>query len=77
MADLQPTYFDLGDLKGIGMGQGDVHKALYNLWKAVAAICNNIDEDTGATGVDYMTYIGTDLNTAMAGLKTLIGGATT
>jgi|GEM_PF-2301279 len=77
MADLEPTYYNLGDFKGTGMGQGDIVRAMYNLWKAIAAICNNIDEDTGATGIDYMDNIGTDLNTAMANLGTPTGGTTT
>ena len=76
MADLEPTYYNIGDFKATGVGQGDLVKAIYNLWKAVAAICNNIDEDTGSTGIDYMDKIGTDLNTAMTNFKTPSGGTT-
>jgi hypothetical protein len=76
MADLTPTYYNIGDFKGTGVSQGDTVKAIYNLWKAVVAICNNIDEDTGNTGTDYMTDIGTDLNTAMTNFKTPSGVTT-
>ena len=77
MADLEPTYYDLvGDVSGQGMGQGDLHRAVYNLWKAVKAICNNIDEDMGVPGVDYLSKIGTDLDTAMAKCKTPKGPTT-
>lgn len=76
MADLQPTYYNIGDFKGTGVSQGDMVKAIYNLWKAVVAICNNIDEDTGNTGTDYLSYIATDLNTAMTNFKTPSGATT-
>lgn len=70
MADLEPTYFTIKSTGSGGLSQGDNLKILYNLWKAIVAICNNIDEDIGNTGTDYMTYIGDDLNTVMARLKT-------
>ena len=73
---LTPTYYNVGDFRGSGMHQGDTWKAIYNLWKALAAICYNIDEDAGATGVDYMDNIGTDLNTAMAKVATPNGSYT-
>ena len=76
MADLEPTYYNIGDVSVSGLGQGDLVKGIYNLWKAVAAICNNIDEDVGTAGTDYMTKIGTDLNTAMAKFKTPNGATT-
>lgn len=76
MADLEPTYYDIHNLSQIGMSQGDQVKAIYNLWKAVAAICNNMDLDVGNPGTDYMTKIGTDLNTAMARLITPKGPTT-
>ena len=77
MADLEPTYYNiLAATTGIGMNQGDTHKAIYNLWKAVKAICNNIDEDTGNPGTDYLSKIGTDLDTAMANIKTPKGDTT-
>lgn len=78
MADLEPTYYDLkADVSGQGINQGDLHRALYNLWKALAALCNNADLDVGVIGTDYMSKIGTDLNTAMAKLKTPVGGPVT
>ena len=71
MADLQPTYYALkADVKEGGIGMGDIHIALYNLYKAVYAICNNLDEDASVLGTDYLSYIGTELATAMAKLKT-------
>jgi len=77
MAALEPTYYDIQALtSGQGINQGDLHKAIYNLWKAVSAICNNIDDDVGVPGVDYMSKIGTDLNTAMAKLLTPKGDVT-
>ena len=77
MADIEPTYYDVGDLKGTGMEMEDQHKALYDLWKAVVAICNNIDEDGGVIGTDYMSKIGTDLDTAFAKLRTPTNGPIT
>jgi len=73
---LTPTYYDIGDFKGTGVSQGDMVRAIYNLWKAIAAICYNIDEDTGTIGVDYMDNIGTDLNTALAKFVTPNGPTT-
>lgn len=73
---LTPTYYNIGDMSGQGMGQGDTHRAIYNLWKAMAAICYNLDEDVGNVGVDYMDNIGTDLNTAMAKFMTPKGATT-
>lgn len=73
-----PTFYNLkGDLSGQGMNQGDVHKAIYNLEKAIYAICANLDEDNGTLGTDYLANIGTDLATAMAKLKTPSGGPVT
>lgn len=77
MADEQPTYYNVDHASEMGIkSQADVIKAIYNLWKAVAAICNNLDLDNGTPGCDYMGYIGTDLNTAMGNLKTPSGGST-
>lgn len=76
MAATQPTYYNLGDFKGIGMAQGDIHKAIYNLYKAVYAICYNLDDDSGTLGTDYLSAIGTDLATAMTNLKTPSGATT-
>lgn len=71
MADLAPTYYALkADVKGGGISMGDTHIALYNLYQAVYAICNNLDEDAGTLGTDYLSNIGTDLATGMAKLKT-------
>jgi hypothetical protein len=70
MADQEPTYYTLPDFKGTGMDQLGIWVAIYNIYLAVYAICNNIDEDTGSTGTDYLSKIGTDLATAMAGLRT-------
>ena len=77
MADIEPTYYDVGDLKGTGMSTGDVHKALFNIWKAVAAMCKNMDEDSATLGTDYMSKIGTDLNTAMAKFRDPTNGPVT
>jgi len=77
MADREPTYFELKDpVKGTGMSQEDLRRCLYNLTKAVVAICNNLDEDIGNPGTDYMEKIGTDLETANANLKAPNGGPT-
>jgi len=73
---LEPTYYDITDFKETGVSQGDLVKAVYNLWKAIHAICYNIDEDTGSPGTDYMSKIGTDLNTAMANIGTPHGATT-
>lgn len=76
MAALEPTYYDIDNLSQTGMHQGDVVRAIYNLWKAIDAICTNVDEDVGNIGQDYMSKIGTDLNTAMARLVTPKGPTT-
>jgi hypothetical protein len=70
MADLEPSYFKIRTTRPGGFSQEDNLKILYNLWKAIIAICNNIDEDVGSTGQDYMTKIGDDLNTVMARVQT-------
>jgi hypothetical protein len=77
MSDIEPTYYNVGDMQGTGMGMGDLHRAVYNLWKALAALCNNLDEDSATLGTDFMSKIGTDLNTAMAKFKTPVGGDVT
>ena len=71
-----PTYYNPEYVDQNGAAQADMYKAVHNLWKAVAAICANLDEDNGTLGTDYMSAIGTDLNTAMAKLKTPTGGTT-
>lgn len=76
MAATEPTYYNIGDFKGIGMSQGDIHKAIYNLYKAVYAICYNLDDDAATLGIDYLSAIGTDLETAMTNLKTPSGNTT-
>jgi len=77
MADLEPTYYNIRQIiDGTGQNQGDIHRAIYNLWKAVKAVCNNIDEDSGNTGTDYLSKIGTDLDTAMANWDTPKGPQT-
>ena len=70
---LSPTYYYTKAVSGSGMDQGDIHRSIFNLWKAVAAICYNLDEDATVLGTDYMSCIGTDLNTAMAACKTPTG----
>jgi len=78
MADIDPSYKTLvGNVGQTGMGQGDLVRAVYDLYLAVCAICNNIDEDSGNTGTDYLSYIGTPLETAMAKLKTPSGPVNT
>jgi len=76
MADLEPTYYNVGNIGPMGMAQGDQARVNYNLWKAIAAICNNMDLDLGNPGTDYMSKIGTDLNTAMAKVVTPKGPTT-
>lgn len=76
MSDLQPTYKNVGHMDVNGMSMGDVERAIYNLWKAIAAICNNLDLDNGTPGCDFMGYIGTDLNTAMGYVHTPTGAET-
>ena len=73
MSDLQPTYKNVGHMDQNGMQMADMQKAIYNLWKAIAAICNNLDLDNGTPGCDYMGYIATDLNTAMGYVHTPTG----
>lgn len=69
MANVEPTYYKLSaTVKGGGMSMNDVHKALFNLERAVYAICNNLDEDSTGSA-DYLSLIGTDLRTAMTKLK--------
>lgn len=78
MADLTPTYYNLDYASEMGIkSQADIIKGLYNCWKAIAAICNNLDEDNGTLGTDYLSKIGTDLNTAMGNLSTPNSGGTT
>lgn len=72
MADLEPTYYQIKGISGQGMDQGDLHRSIYNLYSAVYAICNNLDEDA-VGGTDYLSKIGTDLATAMTALKTPTG----
>ena len=76
MAVEEPTYYNLSaDVKGSGMSMNDVHKAIYNLERAVHAICSNLDNDS--TSADYLAKIGTDLRTAMAKLKTPVSSNVT
>jgi len=70
MADEEPTYYTVGEIKGGGMSQGDIHKAIFNLERAVHALCSNLDTDAATLGTDYLAKIGTDLRTAMAKLRT-------
>ena len=78
MADLTPSFKDiLAGQSGVGQTQGDQDRINYNLWKAIVAIANNIDEDNSNIGTDYMSKIGTPLNAAMAKQKTPPGPTTT
>jgi hypothetical protein len=78
MADSAPTFYNLkSSLNGKGMNQGDLHRAIFNLEKAIYAICYKLDEDNGTLGTDYKADVGTDLETAMAKLKTPTGGPVT
>ena len=70
MSDVEPTYYNIGKINENGLSQGDIVKALYNLYQAVYALCNNLDTDAGTLGTDFLATIGTDLATAMAGLGT-------
>ena len=55
MADIDPDFKTIqAGIDVSGIGQGDMIKAIYNLWKAVKAICNNLDEDAGSLGSDYL-----------------------
>ena len=76
MADIEPTYYNVGHVFPNGVNLSDVAKSIFNLWKAVSAICNNLDVDAGTLGTDYMSKIGTDLNTAMANIGTPEGTST-
>jgi len=51
-------------LKETGIGQQELAAAIYNLTQAVYAICNNLDEDSGTLGTDYLAKIGTPLASA-------------
>lgn len=77
MADIEPTYYNVAPMDVNGVNQGDILKAIYNLSEAVIAICNNLDADSGTLGTDYMSKIGTNLETAMANLHTPPSGGTT
>lgn len=77
MADLEPTYYNTGFMRENGLSQKDTHRALYNLWKAVKAICNNLDEDNGNVGQDYLDKIGTDLDSAFNKFQAPSGGPVT
>jgi len=74
---VSPTYYNVDPMEMNGIKQADLHKAIYDLWKAIAAICANLDEDNGTLGTDYMSAIGTDLNTAMDSFVTPPSGDTT
>ena len=78
MAVDTPTYYNLSaDLKGSGMSMNDVHKAIFNLERAVVAICYKLDIDNGTVGNDYRADVSTDLRTAMAKLKTPVSSDVT
>ena len=53
------------NIKETGMGYQEIVAAIYNLTRAVYAICNNLDEDAATLGTDYLAKIGTPLNTAL------------
>jgi len=76
MADIEPTYYNVGHVAPNGANMSDVSKSIFNLWKAVSAICNNLDTDAGTLGTDYRSKIGTDLDTAMTNIATPVGSAT-
>ena len=74
---LDPTFFSLEkDVRGEGIGQGDLHKILYNLHQAILAIAENIDADGGVIGSDYASLVSTPLDTAHAVLRTPVSGDT-
>ena len=78
MAAEDPSFYTLqADLSGEGLNQGDTHKAIYNLYLAVVTICHNLDDDSGTSGTDYESYIGTPLATAFSKLKTPVGATGT
>lgn len=64
-------------LKGDGVNQGDLVRAIYNLTRAVYAICNNLDTDAATLGTDYLAKIGTPLDTAVRALVEKPAGETT
>lgn len=65
-------------LKQTGINQQALAAAIYNLTEAVYAICNNIDEDSGTVGTDYLAKIGTPLaNAQRTSLIEKPGGKTT
>ena len=49
-----------------GIGQQELMAAIYDLYQAVYAICNNLDEDNGTLGTDYLAKIGTPLAAALS-----------
>lgn len=51
-------------LKETGQNMQALQAAIYNLTQAVYAICNNLDEDNGTLGTDYLAKIGTPLASA-------------
>jgi hypothetical protein len=64
MSVIQPVYYDVDKMEMNGIKQADLHKAIYDLWKAVVAIC--VKGDTGmASGSQWMIMIGSGLNSAM------------
>jgi hypothetical protein len=66
------------DIKETGMNQQSLVAALWDLTQAVYALCNNIDEDSGTLGTDYLAKIGTPLATAIrtSGVKQPHGDTT-
>lgn len=77
MADLSPTYYNVGYLDENGASLADLVRAIFNCSEAIEAICNNLDEDAATLGTDYLSKIGTDFATAMAKIKTPTGGSVT
>lgn len=69
MADIEPTYFNVAYMEESGTIQASIIRALYDFELALYAISNNMDEDAGTAGTDYLSFIGTDLRTAMASLR--------
>ena len=64
-------------IKDTGIGQQELVAAIYDLYQAVYAICNNIDEDSGTVGTDYLAKIGTPLYNALGTYLGKPGGKTT
>ncbi len=75
MSKETPTLYNLEHAEESGLNQAEIIRGLYALWKAVRGIAHNLDHESGL-GSDFMSKIGTNLDTAFAKLKTPTGSTT-